>query len=128
MRLADQQNAMIKKMNYMEGKIQSLQGRRDESIRAAKDREGKLGDKIEQYQSKLRNVLAEKEAEDKKYQEYSDTLESLMCEVEKENFHNSYEMSRIRNDEQIEETVLNDRNAQIATLKSKIVTMPSTQN
>ena len=74
MRLGDQQNAMIKKMNYMEGRIESLRSRRDDSIRAARDREGKLGDKIEQHQTKLRNVLAEKEAEDKKYQEYSDTL------------------------------------------------------
>lgn len=47
-----------------------------------------------------------------------------MCEVEKENFQSSYELSRIRNDEEIEEAILNDRNAQIATLKSKIVSCP----
>lgn len=68
MRLADQQNAMIKKMNHMQYKIQELQTKKEDVLKAAKDREGKLGDKIEQYQNKLKNILAEKENQNKKFQ------------------------------------------------------------
>lgn len=54
-------------------------------------------DKITQHQNKLKNILGEKELESKKLKEYNDQYDSLLNDVEREEFHNAYETARIRN-------------------------------
>lgn len=44
-----------------------------------------------------------------------------MNDVEKEDFQNGYEVARIKNNEEIEEIILNDRIKEIDDIKHKIV-------
>lgn len=100
--MADQQNAAIRKLNYLEKRIALLQANRGESTANFKGRQEKINDKIGEFQNKMKNLLGEKEEENKKNHELSLQYESLLLEIEKEKFTSNNEMGRIKNDEDIE--------------------------
>ena len=83
MKLADQQNAVIRKMNYLEEKIYSLRKSKEDAEAAGKEKEGRIAEKILDYQNKLKNLSAEKEKESKKLQDFSEQLDSTTYDVEK---------------------------------------------
>ena len=59
--MADQQNAAIRKLNYLEKRIALLQANKGESSANFRARQEKINDKIGEYQNKMRNLLGEKE-------------------------------------------------------------------
>ena len=46
MKLADQQNAVIRKMNYLEEKISSLRKSKADAEAVGKEKEGRIADRI----------------------------------------------------------------------------------
>jgi hypothetical protein len=76
-----------------------LDATKKEAEKSAKDRQVRISDKISQHQSKMKNILAEKDLESRKLKEYSDQYDGLVNDVEKEAFQNSYEVARIKNNE-----------------------------
>lgn len=98
MRLSDQQNATIKKMNYLEERIQMLQKGREDGDVSAREKQGRIKERVDEYSNKLKNVMAEKERESKKLQELNDQYDATMLEVEKEEYNNGHEKRRIAND------------------------------
>ena len=94
---------------------------KEDSEAAEKEKEGRIAERILEYQSKLKNLNAEKDKESKKLQDYTEQLDNTTNEVEKEDFQNTHERNRIENDEKIEEIILNDRRNEIASLQAEIV-------
>ena len=121
MRLADQQNAMIKKMNFLQEKIESLKENRKNAQVVASQKENRIEERMKEYENKLKNVLADKQRESKKLQQCSQQLENLTNETDRQDFINCHERNRIANDQKIEEIILNDRKNQIAALNAQIV-------
>ena len=121
--MADQQNAAIRKLNYLEKRIALLQANKGESSANFRARQEKINDKIGEYQNKMRNFLGEKEEEGKKNHELTMQYETLLLEIEKEKFTSSNEMGRIKNDEDIEEIIDAERTKEIQSLKDKVTLM-----
>ena len=59
--MADQQNAAIRKLNYLEKRIALLQASKGESAANFKARQEKINEKIGEYQHKMKNLMGEKE-------------------------------------------------------------------
>jgi len=55
------QSAILKKMNYLEKKLDNLQNKKKEFTNNAKARQEKVTEKIIEYQSKLKYLQNEKE-------------------------------------------------------------------
>ena len=60
MKLADHQNAVIKKMNYLESKIDQLKQNRSNLQLSSKEKQSRIEERIKEFQNKLKNVLNEK--------------------------------------------------------------------
>lgn len=60
------QSAILKKMNYLEKKLDNLQNKKKEFTNNAKARQEKVTEKIIEYQSKLKYLQNEKEQQNKK--------------------------------------------------------------
>lgn len=123
MKLADQQNAILKRMGYLEDKIEGLQGSKKQNDKLCCEKQGRIVEKIEQHQAKLKSLLFQKDLQSKKYKQHCEQYDSLLNEIEKEDFQNSYEIARIKGNEEIQEVILNDRLKEIDNIKAKIVNL-----
>jgi hypothetical protein len=59
--LADQQNAVLHKLNYLEKRITSLQSSKAELALNSKSKQDKINEKIGENQAKWRSLMSEKE-------------------------------------------------------------------
>lgn len=60
------QSAILKKMNYLEKKLDNFQNKKKEFTNNAKARQEKVTEKIIEYQGKLKYLQNEKEQQNKK--------------------------------------------------------------